>query len=205
MPSYPHIDRYYEDKQRLIDFGGSDNEQNIRRAFENCLDSYCRDHREGFALVAELPARSGVRPDGAVVDSLRLPRGYWEAKDSRDDLHREIQRKLASGYPDDNIVFEDSRVAVLMQHGTVAMQVDMTSPADLHHLITSFLGYVTREVEEFRDAWQRFKDDLPTVLAKLREDAANAATTSRDYQAAAADFLELCRRTISPDVSEARS
>ena len=202
MPSYPHIERYYADKQRLMDFGGSANEQNIRRAFENCLDAYCRDHREGFALVAELPARSGIRPDGTVVDSLRLPRGYWEAKDSRDDLHREIQRKLGSGYPNDNIVFEDSRVAVLMQHGTVAMQVDMSSPADLHRLITAFLSYVTREVEEFREAWQRFKDDLPTVLAKLREDVASAAATSRDYQAAAADFLELCHRTISPDVSE---
>ena len=202
MPSYLHIERYYADKQRLMDFGGSANEQNIRRAFENCLDTYCRDHREGFALVAELPARSGVRPDGTVVDSLRLPRGYWEAKDSRDDLHREIQRKLGSGYPNDNIVFEDSRVAVLMQHGTVAMQVDMSSPADLHRLITAFLSYVTREVEEFREAWQRFKDDLPTVLAKLREDVASAAATSRDYQAAAADFLELCHRTISPEVSE---
>ena len=52
MPSYPHIERYYAEKRRLIDFGGSDSEQNIRRAFENCLDSYCRDHREGFALVA---------------------------------------------------------------------------------------------------------------------------------------------------------
>ena len=202
MPSYPHIERYYADKQRLMDFGGSANEQNIRRAFENCLDAYCRDHREGFALVAELSARSGVRPDGTVVDSLRLPRGYWEAKDLHDDLHTEIQRKLGSGYPNDNIVFEDSRVAVLMQHGTVAMQVDMSSPASLHQLITAFLSYVTREVEEFREAWQRFKDDLPTVLAKLREDVASAAATSRDYQAASADFLELCHRTISPDVSE---
>ena len=202
MPSYPHIDRYYEEKQRLIDFGGSDNEQNIRRAFENCLDSYCRDHREGFALVAELPTKSGVRPDGTVVDSLRLPRGYWEAKDSHDDLHREIQRKLGGGYPVDNIVFEDSRIAVLIQHGTVAMQVDMSSPANLHQMITAFLNYVTREVEEFREAWQRFKDDLPTVLAKLREDVAVAAATSVSYQAAASSFLELCHRTISPEVSE---
>ena len=202
MPSYPHIERYYADKQRLMDFGGSANEQNIRRAFENCLDAYCRDHREGFALVAELPARSGVRPDGTVVDSLRLPRGYWEAKDSRDDLHTRNPAQARQRLPDDNIVFEDSRVAVLMQHGTVAMQVDMSSPADLHRLITAFLSYVTREVEEFREAWQRFKDDLPTVLTKLREDVASAAATSRDYQAAAADFLELCHRTISPDVSE---
>ena len=47
MPSYPHIERYYAEKQRLIDYGDSDSEQNIRAAFQNC-----RDHREGFALVA---------------------------------------------------------------------------------------------------------------------------------------------------------
>ena len=41
MPSYPHIDLYYAEKQRLIDYGGSDNEQSIRRAFALCLDSYC--------------------------------------------------------------------------------------------------------------------------------------------------------------------
>ena len=202
MPDYPHIERYYEDKQRLIEFGGSDNEQNIRRAFENCLDSYCRDQREGFALVAELPAKSGVRPDGTVVDSLRLPRGYWEAKDLHDDLHTEIQRKLGSGYPNDNIIFENSRVAVLMQHATVSMQVDMSSPADLHRLITTFLTYVTREVEEFREAWRHFKDDLPTVLTKLREDVATAAATSESYQTAAAGFLDLCHRTIGTQVTE---
>ena len=33
MPSYPHIERYQADKLRLIEFGGSDNEQSIRRAF----------------------------------------------------------------------------------------------------------------------------------------------------------------------------
>ncbi len=202
MPSYPHIERYYAEKQHLIEYGGSDSEQNIRRAFENCLDSYCRDHREGFALVAELTAKSGVRPDGTVVDSLRLHRGYWEAKDSRDDLHREIQRKLGSGYPNNNIVFEDSRVAVLIQHGTVAMQVEMSNTAGLHRLITTFLNYVTREVEEFREAWQKFKDDLPSVLSKLREDVANAAATNGSYRTAAASFLDLCHRTISPAVSE---
>ncbi len=43
MPSYPHIDRYYEEKQRFIDYGGSDNEQNIRRAF---LDYELREIEE---------------------------------------------------------------------------------------------------------------------------------------------------------------
>ena len=35
----------------MIDYGGSDNESSIRNAFERCLDSYCRDHREKLCLV----------------------------------------------------------------------------------------------------------------------------------------------------------
>ena len=113
MPSYTHIERYHADLQRLIDFGGSDNEQSIRRAFAVCLDSYCRDHREKLALVDELDAGSrvagtGIRPDGTVKDSLRMARGYWEAKDTHDDLDAEIQAKFNRGYPRDNILFEDS-------------------------------------------------------------------------------------------------
>ena len=37
--------------------------------------------------------------------------GYWEAKDSHDDLDAEIQAKFNRGYPKDNIVFEDSETA----------------------------------------------------------------------------------------------
>ena len=201
MPSYPHIERYYEEKQRLIDFGGSDNEQNIRRAFENCLDSYCRDHREGFALVAELPAKSGVRPDGTVVDSLRLHRGHWEAKDSRDDLDAEIQAKFNRGYPRDNIVFEDSNTAVLFQNGAEAIRTDMSRPADLHRLIRTFLDYERPEIEEFRQAQQQFKSDLPDVIASLRESVEAAEAYNPNYRAAAADFLAVCQRSISPAVT----
>ena len=201
MPTYPHIERYYEDKQRLIDYGGSDNEQSIRAAFQNCLASYCRAHRENLELVPELRAPGGVIPDGTVKDRMRLAHGYWEAKDLHDNLDAEIQSKLQRGYPDDNILFEDSRDAVLIQHGTVAMRVDMRNPAQLHRLIQSFLNFVAREVEEFREAWQQFKKDLPDILAALR-DAIRYAAESGDYQAAAASFLELCHRTIGPQLSE---
>ena len=44
-------------------------------------------------------ARRAIIPDGTVNDSLRLPRGYWEAKDTHDDLDAEIQRKFNLGYP----------------------------------------------------------------------------------------------------------
>ena len=126
MPAYPHIERYHADKQRFIDFGGSDSELSIRRAFANCLDSYCRDHREKLALVDELGASLGNRPDGTVKDTLRMARGYWEAKDIHDDLDTEIERKFDRGYPRDNIIFEDSQTAVLIQNREEVMRVEMS-------------------------------------------------------------------------------
>ena len=203
MPTYPHIDRYYAEKQRLIDFGGSDNEQNIRRAFALCLDSYCRDHRDKLALVDELVAPLRNRPDGTVRDSLRMTRGYWEAKDSHDDLDAEIQAKFNRGYPRDNIVFEDSLTAVLFQNGSQAMRAEMTRPADLHRLIRAFLDYELPEIEEFRQAQQQFKADLPAVLENLRQAVADAEAGNPAYQDGAARFLAHCQQTISPAVSAA--
>ena len=45
-----------------------------------------------------------------------MARGYWEAKDSHDDLDAEIRVKFNRGYPRDNIIFEDSQTAVLVQN-----------------------------------------------------------------------------------------
>ena len=209
MPSYPHIERYRADLQRFLEFGGSDNEQSIRRAFAVCLDSYCRDHREKLALVDELDAGggsrvtgTGIRPDGTVKDSLRMARGYWEAKDTHDDLDAEIQAKFNRGYPRDNILFEDSATAVLFQNGAEAMRVDMSRPGELHRLIRRFLDYELPEIGEFRQARQQFKADLPAVLEGLREAVADAEASNPDYQDAAAVFLTVCRQTISPDVSD---
>ena len=202
MPTYPHIERYYEDLDRLIEFGGSDNEQSIRPAFQTCLDAYCRDHREGFALVPELPGPGGV-PDGTVKDSLRMARGYWEAKDTDDNLENEIQKKFARGYPRDNIIFEDSRTAVLIQDREEAMRVDMSRPGELHALIRRFLDYELPSIEEFRAAQEQFKADLPAVIENLRQTVEDAERGNQDYQTASAEFLDLCRQTIGPAVSDA--
>ena len=201
MPKYAHIERYHEELQRLKDFGGSDNEGSIRRAFENCLDSYCREHRERLALVAELGSKLGNVPDGTVKDTLRMARGYWEAKDSHDDLDTEIQRKFNRGYPRDNIIFEDSQTAVLFQNREEAMRVDMSRPGELHRLIRSFLDHELPQIEEFRQAQRQFKADLPTVLASLREAVDEAQAGNPLYQAAAADFLDVCKQSIGPDVT----
>ena len=181
MPSYPHIERYREYLQQLIDYGGSDSELNIRPAFQNCLDANCRDHSEKLMLVPELRTGAGVVPDGTVKDTLRMARGFWEAKDTHDDLDTEIQKKFNGGYPRDNIVFEDSQTAVLIQNRQEAMRADMTRPGELHRLIRRFLDYELPQIEEFRQAQQQFKTDLPAVLENLREAIDAAQTGSADY------------------------
>ncbi len=203
MPDYPHIADYYARRQELVEFGGSDNELNIRPAFQNCLDAYCREHRERLVLIPELKTAGNVIPDGTVKDTLRMARGYWEAKDSHDDLDAEIQGKFNRGYPRDNIVFEDSETAVLVQNGDVALRVDMSRPGELHRLIRRFLDYELPSIEEFRQAQTQFKADLPAVLENLRQSVAAAEESNADYRAKAAEFLALCRRSIGPDVSAA--
>ncbi len=202
MAGYPHIERYRVELGELIAFGGSDNELNIRPAFQNCLSAYCHDHRERLGLVPELATSRGVVPDGTVKDGLRMARGYWEAKDTHDDLDAEIQRKFNLGYPRDNIIFEDSETAVLVQNGDVAQRADMRKPGELHRLIRLFLDYELPEIEDFRKAQSQFKDDLPSVLASLRETIEDAERDNAEYQDAAAVFLELCHQSIGPDVSE---
>ena len=202
MAGYPHIERYRVELGELIAFGGSDNELNIRPAFQNCLSAYCHDHRERLGLVPELATSRGVVPDGTVKDGLRMARGYWEAKDTHDDLDAEIQRKFNLGYPRDNIIFEDSETAVLVQNGDVAQRADMRKPGELHRLIRLFLDYELPEIEDFRKAQSQFKDDLPSVLASLRGTIEDAERYNAEYRRAAADFLELCHQSIGPDVSE---
>ena len=200
--AYPHVERYHAELEEIIRYGGSDNELSIRPAFQNCLAAYCAAHREGLRLLTELRGPGGI-PDGTVRDSLRMARGYWEAKDPHDDLDAEIQAKFSRGYPRDNILFEDSRTAVLIQNREEAMRVDMSDPGGLHRLITRFLDYELPEIGEFRQAQQQFKADLPDVLDNLRQAVADAEADNAAYQSRAAGFLELCQQTISPAVAAA--
>ena len=201
MPAYPYIERYYAELARLIAFGGSHSEENIRPAFFNCLAAYCAEHSDRLALIAELRSDRANKPDGTVRDALRMARGYWEAKDIDDDLDAEIRVKLGRGYPRDNIIFEDSQTAVLVQNGGEAMRVAMSQPGELHRLIRRFLDYELPEIAEFRQARQQFKADLPAVLDNLRAAVGQAEAGNPGYQEAAAAFLALCQRTISPRLS----
>ncbi len=64
----------------------------------------------GWTLIPKKGMKVGgkqIYPDGTFQDGNFLPRGYWEAKDTNDDLDVEIGKKRKKGYPLSNTIFED--------------------------------------------------------------------------------------------------
>ena len=77
----------------------------------------------------------------------------------------------------------------------------MADPAALDELVRQFLNYKLPEIQEFREARQQFRDDLPAVLENLRETIVDAEVSNPRYQEEAQTFLELCHQSISPAVT----
>lgn len=197
------INQYYNQLDRIIQYGGSRNETSIRGAFQHLLNDYCQTR--DFLLVPELEYQTKkgkkVAPDGTVKDALRLEWGFWESKDEYDNLDEEIEKKLAKGYPDDNILFEDSQTAVLIQGGEEMMRVSMREPEELDKILIRFLEYVRPEVANFREAIAQFKEDLPTILKTLRELIKKQDKNNKQFKQARDEFLAICRESINPDIS----
>lgn len=197
------ISQYQTEVEKIVQYGGSRKETSIRVAFQNLLNDYCK--ARDFLLIPELDYRtkSGkvVYPDGTVKDALRLDWGYWESKDQYDNLDEEIEKKLAKGYPNDNILFEDSQTAVLIQGGEERLRVSMRDDEALDGIINAFINYVRPEVEDFREAIDSFKEDLPTILEALRGLIALQSETNRNFVTARDNFLEICRKSINPEIS----
>ncbi|MBM4447074.1 MAG: DNA methyltransferase [Chloroflexi bacterium] len=196
------IQQYYTKVEKLIQYGGSRNERAIRSAFQNLLEQYCAD--KNLQLIPELDYKTKygttVTPDGTLKDALRQDWGYWESKDQFDLLDEEIQNKLDKGYPTTNILFEDSQTTVLIQNGQEVGRVEINNPASLHELLVQFVSYEPKEVQTFRQAIDKFKQDLPGLLTELRALIETQAQQNSAFAQARNDFLELCRESINPHI-----
>ncbi|MDM8559012.1 type ISP restriction/modification enzyme [Candidatus Parabeggiatoa sp. HSG14] len=196
------IQNYHTEVEKIIQYGGSSKETSIRVAFQNLLNAYCIP--KNFILIPELayPTKydTTVYPDGTVKDALRLDWGYWESKDKYDDLDKEIRTKFAKGYPNDNILFEDSQQAILIQGNNEVSRVSIADAAKLDALLNKFINYERREVRDFRQAIEKFKADLPTVVDTLRSTIANQKALK--FKAAFKKLFNLCKESINPKINE---
>jgi predicted helicase len=199
------IKTYLKELEDLKHYGVSSKETAIRFAFHKLLDSYAASKDLRLVPEISLKTKSGrtVTPDGTMKDQLRLDWGYWESKDERDDINEEIKIKFAKGYPNDNIVFEDSVTAVLIQHGDEEMRVSMEDEAALDKLLNKFINYQRKEIIDFREAINKFKEDIPKVTGAIREiiDTQFITKTNTDFNAALAAFDALCKQSINPDIT----
>ncbi|MCA3458201.1 MAG: N-6 DNA methylase [Rhodobacter sp.] len=198
------INRYLSEIDRTRRFSGSQTEEVIREAFKSLLRDWSRD-RNLFLQVEyslQTPQKKTVKLDGAVLHELRVPLGYWEAKDTADVLDREIERKLRKGYPQENILFEDSATAVLIQNRVEVMRCAMTDVEALERLLRLFFDYERPEIAEFRKAVAQFSADLPAILEGLRAAIATAYRDNAGFTAQAAKFLDHAKGTINPTLTE---
>ena len=198
------VNQYLTELEELKRYGGSKNETSIRAAFQKLLTDYCK--QKGFRLVAELPIKTAqgktVKPDGTVKDSLQLDWGYWESKDETDDIDEEVRKKFAKGYPKDNILFEDSATALLIQAGHEVMRVQMQDVDALDRLITAFISYERPEVKTFREAIDKFKENIPVIANTLRDMIAEQQKSNAKFKKASDAFWELCKESINPEITK---
>ena len=183
---YADLSRY--DAQKVVHEGATSS------AFQNLLAATGQEKK--WALIPQLTLKIGgktVRPDGILRDEWHLPRGYWEAKDTADDLDAEIKKKTGKGYPLSNIIFEDTQTAVLFQNGAEARRAKLAEPGELANLLTDFYRYTTPDYEGFNEAVAAFKERIPDLARALTEKITLAHKKNRKFITAFDDFMELCR------------
>lgn len=199
------INEYRAELDRLRAVSGSRRESVLREAFKDLLKRWGKAHDLQFIAEHDIvtKAMNRIYLDGALLHGLRVPFGYWEAKDENDDLAREIEAKFRKGYPRDNIIFTDDATAVLWQDGMEVLRADMQGDDDsLLKLLTRFFAHERQEIADFNKAVKQFATDLPAILTALRERIAEKRAASRDFANAEAAFLKHARDAINPAVSE---
>jgi hypothetical protein len=94
------INQYLGELDRLKKVGGTHRESVVREAFKDLLKGWGRQYE--LVFIPEYKLDSATHDtrfvDGALLYELRVPFGFWEAKDAKDDIDAEIAFKFKRGY-----------------------------------------------------------------------------------------------------------
>ena len=192
------IESYYKKLESLKHY--TTNESSIRGAFISLLDIYAIDR--DLTLIPELAYDKTNIPDGTIKDKFRFDFGYWEAKDEKDNLDDEIDKKIAKGYPTDNIIFEDSNRAVLIQNKQCVFDISISNAEQLNELLETFFTYEKPEIIEFHKAIEQFKNDIPHIIKPIKSNIESAYKSNKKFQSLYSEFLEICQNSIDKNISK---
>ena len=203
-PTHKAVKDYYESLEEL-DRVGAVHEGAVRSAFKDLL-SWC-GRKLNMTLVQEysisLPQNRRIVVDGAVVPQHNLVHGYWEAKDINDDLQAEVNRKFKAGYPKDNILFQTPVRAILWQEGSLVLDVSLTDKLQLIKVLQTFFAHVPQEIAKWEEAVAQFKDVVPDIGRGLSKLIHEQRRSNCLFEIKFKEFLEKCRLSINPNISEA--
>ena len=203
-PTHKPIKTYYAELEAYTHLG-EQNEGTVRAAFQNLLQHYCP--QAALTLLCEkshyTPEKRRITPDGEVVDAFGLPHGHWEAKDTKDDLHAEADKKFAAGYPSKNIVVQSPTHALLYQHGQLQLDLDITEPRNLVHVLQTFFAYQEENISAWHTAVSEFKETVPELGEKLAALIETEHQNNPHFQGAFAHFHQQCQASINPNLSVA--
>ncbi|MGA9671705.1 MAG: type ISP restriction/modification enzyme [Terracidiphilus sp.] len=194
---------YYETLEKF-GRGKFDNEGNIRGAFEALLVKCARAYEWMVVPEYQIPrsGKSPLRVDAAVLDAFNLPRGYWEAKDEKDDLRAEMNKKFALGYPRTNILFQKPTHAILFQDGRIAFDGPITDAEKLVEVLRYFFEWRQPHQEDWDRAVQEFSDRIPEIAKGAMALIAGERKSNPAFVARFTAFAELCRESINPDLKD---
>jgi hypothetical protein len=187
-----------------FDKHGVTHEMAVRSAFQRLLEHCSR--RVGWTFIGEYKyPRKGRKPasiDGGLVDAFTVPQAFWEAKDTKDDLPKEIQSKFSDGYPRDNIVFQEPRRAILWQGGHETCDLDITNSDALVYVVKELFSYSTQTQHDWEVAVEDFKPQIPQIARNVVELIEIERHENKRFIAAFGAFADVCRSSINPNLSD---
>ena len=204
QPNDRNLARYYQTIKELRETRSDLSEGNTRRAFGALLAGLGRKRK--LTLIEERQMRSkttggSIRTDGSLVDAFDRPYAHWEAKDSGVNLDAEIKKKIEVGYPDDNIIFEDTRTAVLYQGGYEARRTAIREKKNFAELLTQYLNYRAEQFENFNQAAQSYGEQIREIATQLKGKIEAAHQDNPAFQRQFDEFMALCRSSLNPNIS----
>ena len=131
-----------------------------------------------------------------------MPHGYWEAKDTHDDLLTlKPAKKFAAGYPSNNIVVQSPTHALLYQHGQLQLDLDITEPRNLVHVLQTFFAYQEENISAWHAAVSEFKEAVPELGKKLGVLIETERQNNAHFREAFTHFHQQCQASVNPNLS----
>lgn len=198
------VKNYYIELDQYEKFGIS-HETSVREAFRKVLDHCCK--QTNLQLVSEYTIENPFKKtkiiiDGAFLDHFNLTHGFWEAKDSQDDLDKEIKLKFQKGYPAINTIFQAPYHAVIFQNKIKVFDEPIDKPKNLVTALELLFNYKSEPIADWEQAVEQFKEKIPALAQSLLELIEKEMQNNHHFRQAYRSFADIIRLSINPNISE---